>query len=120
MSILTPREAAIEYVTKRGWGVIATSPGSKIPVADKDLQPNGSKSWTKDLEVIEKIYNDVKGQDAAGELCDYIPALQHVSAEDANRFGIVVCDLLYFIFFKIDLLHYSLLSDISLHSMDNT
>ena len=56
MSILTPKEAAIEYVTKRGWGVIATSPGSKIPVADKELQPNGSKSWTKDLEVIEKIY----------------------------------------------------------------
>jgi putative DNA primase/helicase len=56
VSILTPREAAIEYVTKRGWGVIATSPGSKIPVADKKLQPNGSKSWTKDLKVIEKLY----------------------------------------------------------------
>ena len=56
MSILTPREAAIEYVTKRGWGVIATSPGSKIPVADKELQPNGSKSWTKDLEVIENLW----------------------------------------------------------------
>ena len=52
---LTTKEAAIEYA-KRGWGVIATSPGAKIPVADKELQPNGSKSWTKDPEHIEKLF----------------------------------------------------------------
>ena len=52
---LTAKEAAIEYA-KRGWGVIATSPGAKIPVADKELQPNGSKSWTKDPEHIEKLF----------------------------------------------------------------
>ena len=52
---LTAKEAAIQYA-KRGWGVIATSPGAKIPVADKELQPNGSKSWTKDPEHIEKLF----------------------------------------------------------------
>ena len=51
----TVKEAAIEYA-KRGWGVIATSPGAKTPVADQKLQPNGSKSWTKDPEQIEKLF----------------------------------------------------------------
>jgi len=51
----TVKEAAIEYA-KRGWGVIATSPGAKTPVADQKLQPNGSKSWTKDPEHIEKLF----------------------------------------------------------------
>ena len=52
---LTAKEAAIQYA-KRGWGVIATSPGAKLPVADTELQPNGSKSWTKDPEHIEKLF----------------------------------------------------------------
>ena len=52
----TVKEAAIEYA-KRGWGVIATSPAAKTPVADQKYQPNGSKSWTKDPEQIEKLFS---------------------------------------------------------------
>ena len=47
--------AALSYI-ERGLAVIALSPGSKVPVADKELQPNGSKSWTKDPEVIKNLW----------------------------------------------------------------
>ena len=49
------KEAALRYI-ERGWGVIATSPGAKVPVADKELQPNGSKSWTKDAARVEELW----------------------------------------------------------------
>jgi hypothetical protein len=51
----TVLEAALSYV-ERGWGVIALSPNQKIPVADKLLQPNGSKSYTKDPEHVRKLW----------------------------------------------------------------
>jgi len=47
--------AALSYI-ERGLAVIALSPGSKIPIGDKELQPNGSKSWTKDPEHIKKMW----------------------------------------------------------------
>ncbi len=43
---LTAKEAAIEYA-KRGWGVIATSPGAKVPVSDLKY----SAEW---IEVVVK------------------------------------------------------------------
>tara|TARA_Y100001951_G_scaffold37013_1_gene29193 strand:+ start:1302 stop:3449 length:2148 start_codon:yes stop_codon:yes gene_type:complete len=41
----------------RDWGVIATSPGAKIPISDKDLMPNGSKSFTKDPDLVTEIWS---------------------------------------------------------------
>ena len=51
----TVLDAALSYV-ERGWGVIALSPNEKIPVADKLLQPNGSKSYTTDPEHVRKLW----------------------------------------------------------------
>jgi len=51
----TVLDAALSYV-ERGWGVIALSPNEKIPVADKLLQPNGSKSFTTDPEHVRKLW----------------------------------------------------------------
>jgi len=51
----TVLDAALSYV-ERGWGVIALSPNEKIPVADKLLQPSGSRSYTKDPEHVRKLF----------------------------------------------------------------
>ena len=48
-------QAALSYAAS-GLGIIAISPGSKIPVSDSVLQPNGSKSYTTDPEIIRKLY----------------------------------------------------------------
>lgn len=51
----TVLDAALSYIDK-GYGVIALSPNEKIPVADQLLQPNGSKSYTKDPEHAKKLW----------------------------------------------------------------
>ena len=47
--------AALAYAA-RGWRVLALSPGSKIPIADSLLQPNGSLSATTDAAHIRKLW----------------------------------------------------------------
>jgi len=48
--------AALGYA-QRGWRVLALSPGEKIPVSDKKLQPHGSKSASKDPEHITALFH---------------------------------------------------------------
>jgi len=43
-------------------------------------------------QVIEEIHGELK-QETGGQICQYIPELSCLSDEDANKFGIVICDL---------------------------
>jgi len=43
-------------------------------------------------EILDQIYSENK-DNRDGEVCDYIPKLAQISPEEADRFGIVVCDL---------------------------
>ena len=51
----TMLSAALRYI-ELGLGIIAISPGSKIPVSDSELQPSGSRSPITDVETARKLW----------------------------------------------------------------
>ena len=51
----TMLSAALRYI-ELGLGIIAISPGSKIPVSDSELQPSGSRSPVTDVETARKLW----------------------------------------------------------------
>ena len=48
-------DAAERYI-ELGLGIIAISPGSKVPVSDVELQPSGSRSAVTDVETARKLW----------------------------------------------------------------
>ena len=48
-------DAALRYI-ELGLGIIAISPGSKVPVSDLELQPSGSRSPVTDVETARKLW----------------------------------------------------------------
>jgi len=51
----TMLSAALRYI-ELGLGIIAISPGSKVPVSDSELQPSGSRSPVTDVETARKLW----------------------------------------------------------------
>ena len=51
----TMLSAALRYI-ELGLGIIAISPGSKVPVSDVELQPSGSRSPITDVETARKLW----------------------------------------------------------------
>ena len=75
--------AAIKYA-ERGLAVFAPSWGAKVPNRDTSGIPGRTSSTaTKDLDVIERIYNDKPGNNVAIRLDQCDPPLVSVDCDDA-------------------------------------
>ena len=71
-------DAALEYAA-RAWPVLALSPGSKVPLKDEKLQPNGVLNASIDAEHIRELWR--------------LYPLANVGIATGERAGITVVDL---------------------------